>query len=121
MNKRRSDIDLPPPFSRAGRESRTHHIACGAGLGFFSEYPPDLIVISHSYGVTALALRDAIDACRKVGSIFRSISRLRYIRLAGEKARKAVFAAGKLHPFLSEQRTRNGKQYRRREQWHQTH
>src|SRR2546425_10468285 len=96
MNKSGSQINLPPPLSRTS-DSRTHDVAGGAGLGFFREYSLDLIVIDHRYRVAALALSDAINACRKVGSIFGSISRLRNLWLTREKAGEAVFTAGKLH------------------------
>src|SRR5947207_2418742 len=116
MNKRGSHVHLPPSLTTAG-DSSAHDVAGGARLGFLAEYSLNLVVIDHAYRVAALALRDAVDAGRKVGAILRSIGRLRDLRLAREKARETVFAIGKLDPFLGEHGPGNGQHQGGRNQW----
>src|SRR3989442_5758784 len=120
MNKRSSHMHLPPPLPAAA-DSLADDVARGAGLGFLREYSLNLVVIDDRYRVAALALRDAVDAGRKVGAILRSIRRLRDLRLAGKKTRETVFAIGKLNPFLGEQGRRNGQHQGGRNQWRQAH
>src|SRR5207244_12485744 len=67
------------------------------------------------------ALLVSTAARRKVCSVFRSISSLAYFWLFREKARESVFAAGKLHPFLREQGTRNRKHQDYRKEPCETH
>jgi hypothetical protein len=69
----------------------------------------------------AVALRDTIDTCRKIGPVFRPVSRLGYLRLTRKEARETVVTIGKFNPFLGEQRPRNRKHQDRRNQRHQTH
>src|SRR5438552_19192711 len=86
VNKRGSEINLPPPFA-AATDSPAHNVAGGAGLGFLREYPLKRAVIDHGYRVAALALRDAVDVGRQVGAILRFIRRLDDLRLARKKTR----------------------------------
>src|SRR5438034_8173028 len=120
VHQRGSSINLPPTFPGT-TDSFAHDIAGRTTFGLLRENGLHLIVIDHRYGVAALALCDAIDARRKVRSVFRSIGGLAYFWLFREKARESVFAAGKLHPFLREQGTRNRKHQDYRKEPCETH
>src|SRR5262249_42924753 len=91
-------------------DSFAHDIAGRTTFGLLRENGLHLIVIDHRYGVAALALCDAVDASRKVRSVFGSIRGPGYFWLVRGKARESVFAAGDLHPFLREQGSGNRKQ-----------
>ena len=120
VDQRGSSINLPPTLPGT-TDSFAHDIAGRTTFGLLRENGLHLIVIDHRNGVAALALCDAIHARGKIGSVFRSISCLGYLRLLGEETRESVFAAGKLHPFLGEQGPRKKKHENHRNPCFQMH
>src|SRR5262249_40426612 len=93
----------------------------GTRLRFLGEYSLGLRVIDDSHRIAALPLGCAINARRKFSFMLRYISRFSYLRLSWKIAREAIFPAGKLDPFLSEQRPRNREHQDRRNQWRYAH
>src|SRR5437870_7222034 len=96
---RATDVRLPVPFI-AGT-SQTRFGARRTGLRFLREYSLGLRVINDCHRIAALALTCAIDTCRQVGFMQRSVGGLRYLGLGREITRKPIFTAGKLDPFLA--------------------
>src|SRR6266478_6137930 len=79
IDNRASYIAFPVPF--IARTSKTGFGARRTRLRFFCEYPLGLVVIDNCHGVTALALRRAIDASWQIGSELGPVDRLSHGRL----------------------------------------
>src|SRR5438874_12166238 len=101
------------------RATQTRFGARGAGFGFLGEYPLGLVEIDDRHRITAPPLGCAINPRRQVGFVLGPVCSLRYLRLSWKITREAIFPAGKLNPFLREQRPRDGENQGCRNEWRQ--